>query len=865
MLKKFKQKISGKIIMLAAIFIIIALQFFYAKPAYADNILLDLLGSAVKGVLNIASAPIFMLLGTIVVGVSWLVGQISTLLVYLLFYVASYNSFIKEGIVGYGWVIVRDICNMFFILILLIIAFATILRQENYNAKKLLPKLLIMAVLINFSKTICGLAIDFSQVIMLTFVNGLNAGDSFFGHGALVNALGLNKLLSIKTATVDTLKSAFVGNANPMSVFGSLLFGFILLIIACIVVGIYTMVLMFRIVMLWILIILSPLAFLAMAIPAGAKYASQWTNEFTKYLIVGPAMAFFLWLALLLSQASFTTNFNLNQSIGAAKTGFDSQILTEMGNPQNLANFIVVVIFLLAGLMVAQQMGVAGGGAAGNAVAKIKATGIGAAKLPFKGASLAAGYGARKFAKHAFEIRPTKIVEGIKESFERKRKMDELAVRKRGAETLGKGGLRGVFGGMGAGQDWANRYVQLKGFKNIYKDIKAPGRIKPLKEEYSAKEKEIENKSEEIAKFANFQTLQEKEANKEKSKNLDTIMADLQTKIGKATGDDAEKLEKEYEGLLQTKIKLDEGINIPVSLDKGKLIEEQDKMKKELRGIQLRIRNVSLPKSLEARAAYRTSINEEKAKLKDVTLAEELMSYYADAKQNKDKYRMAAITEKLFNDANGNEILNEYGYNSDAVGLHQFIQKEMIDSKLMSQPEALLLQNDLSEAAERVNHWEMARTVGINQFGELESLIKKDTKTGKWDDSAHAHAAAAEIFKIDPQQIMRMLNRLAFGGERPDGKGGRTFSLSTLGMILTNGLSQAFQDHKNRILTNTAFNLSQPHVQNQMKEAGVSDQTINIFYQRGTEKGKTLNPGEILAELKQKELHLKSNNNSKKG
>jgi len=68
---------------------------------------------------------------------------------------------------------------MSFILILLIIAFATILRQESYS-KKLLPKLLIMAVLINFSRTIFGLLIDFSQVIMLTFVNAFSAGGGYF-------------------------------------------------------------------------------------------------------------------------------------------------------------------------------------------------------------------------------------------------------------------------------------------------------------------------------------------------------------------------------------------------------------------------------------------------------------------------------------------------------------------------------------------------------------------------------------------------------------------------------------------------------------------------------------------------------------
>ena len=37
------------------------------------------------------------------------------------------------------------------LLILLVIAISTILRYESYNIKKLLPKLLLMAILVNFS------------------------------------------------------------------------------------------------------------------------------------------------------------------------------------------------------------------------------------------------------------------------------------------------------------------------------------------------------------------------------------------------------------------------------------------------------------------------------------------------------------------------------------------------------------------------------------------------------------------------------------------------------------------------------------------------------------------------------------------
>ena len=50
-----------------------------------------------------------------------------------------------------AWNIVRNFVNMFFILILAFIGLATILRLETYVLNKILPCLIIMALLFNFS------------------------------------------------------------------------------------------------------------------------------------------------------------------------------------------------------------------------------------------------------------------------------------------------------------------------------------------------------------------------------------------------------------------------------------------------------------------------------------------------------------------------------------------------------------------------------------------------------------------------------------------------------------------------------------------------------------------------------------------
>ncbi len=327
----------------------------------------------------VGEGVIYAIVGWVVQLLAYVVGKLLNVITYALFWVANLDNFVNNGVVQLGWPVVRDLCNMFFILILLVIAFATILRIENYSVKKLLPKLIIMAVLINFSKTICGLFIDFSQVIMLTFMKSLGNAE-----GNLYQALGLGRIFSLSGyLTAEEVK--------VFTLLASLVLGLILLIIAGIVITIFTVILFFRMVALWILIILSPLAFIASILPGSSKYFSQWLSQFTNYLIVGPVMAFFLWLALAtVGQVQFA---DFNKELESTAKSDVSAALTEAGSKDNMIKFIVSICLLLGGLMAAQQLGVAGGKAAGGALSWLQ-------KAPMRGLGAAgkraAHFGVRK-------------------------------------------------------------------------------------------------------------------------------------------------------------------------------------------------------------------------------------------------------------------------------------------------------------------------------------------------------------------------------------------------------------------------------------------------------------------------------------
>ncbi len=318
-------------------------------------------------------------------------------------WIAPYNDFIRSAAVSTGWVLTRDIANMFFILVLLAIAFGTILKIEQLNYQKILPKLLIMAVLINFSKTICGVVIDFAQVIMLTFVNAFMAA----AGGNFLNALGIYRMMQI-----NQLNTLDISDSELAKAF---IFATAFLSIALIVVIVYIMVLAYRIVMLWILIILAPVAWLAGAFPVGKASAaySQWWDNFVGAVIVGPILAFFLWLALLtagggtLGKTFENPAYTASQSEQAAigTLGTENFFLNEAATTESTVGFIIATALLLAGLAAAQQSGGMAGTFAGNMASKtkgfaagaVKGAAVGAGALAVKGARRGAGYTDRQF------------------------------------------------------------------------------------------------------------------------------------------------------------------------------------------------------------------------------------------------------------------------------------------------------------------------------------------------------------------------------------------------------------------------------------------------------------------------------------
>lgn len=281
--------------------------------------------------------------------------------------IASYNNYIDVDVVQLGWVMVRDVANMFFVVALLVIAFGTILGLEEYEWKKNLVKLVLAAIFINFSNLIAQLFIDVAHIFTMTFLNAISAT----AGGNLINMFKLNEITNM-VGVDPNLNTEF-----DVEILLGTMVAATFAVLAAFAMGSYVFVMMARVVALWALIILSPLAYILGVLPKTQSYAERWWSEFSNYVIVAPVMVFFLWLSFatlgtgtIMSsiQADIPTGNRLNGSKSVELQGANfvesndpSKIsLSRVSTWENMANFLIALAFLRVGVKTTEETGVWG-------------------------------------------------------------------------------------------------------------------------------------------------------------------------------------------------------------------------------------------------------------------------------------------------------------------------------------------------------------------------------------------------------------------------------------------------------------------------------------------------------------------------
>jgi len=185
-----------------------------------------------------------------------------------------------------GWKSVRDLANMLIVLGFVIVGLATTLRIREYEAKKALFPLIIVALLVNFSLLFCGLIIDAGNITTKSLLENKT------------DALGQNFVEEISKKEGNTLCEASRNDDLQKYTTTAIMFGVAYLIITACFVYLFLIILV-RYAILGILFMLSPLAFAfwAFPFPKARELFQKWWESFLKWTFVGVCVAFFLWLA----------------------------------------------------------------------------------------------------------------------------------------------------------------------------------------------------------------------------------------------------------------------------------------------------------------------------------------------------------------------------------------------------------------------------------------------------------------------------------------------------------------------------------------------------------------------------------------
>ena len=179
-----------------------------------------------------------------------------------------------------GWDFFRNIANAIFAVIFLWIIFSQIsnVGVSNYGIKKILPRLIIGALLVNLSYYLCQIFVDLSNILGHTLKDALESGAGEIGANSEATGLGSEIIAKILGLTGAGLFIALaVGLPTLAAGFLAIMTVFIILVV--------------RQAGIILLIAMSPIAFAAWLLPNTEDLFKKWMKMFRGLLLVFPIIS----------------------------------------------------------------------------------------------------------------------------------------------------------------------------------------------------------------------------------------------------------------------------------------------------------------------------------------------------------------------------------------------------------------------------------------------------------------------------------------------------------------------------------------------------------------------------------------------
>ena len=201
-----------------------------------------------------------------------------------------------------NWSSFRDMANVFFVIMIAIIIFSQVTSAgiSNYGIKKMLPKIIIYAILVNISWYLAVIAVDISNIAGSTIFNWLVKDGWHFSDAAKGTE---SPVESILTGTATNAGLIVAAGVTAALVGG----GTILLFMISAVMALVTtlLILMIREAAVVVLVVISPLAFVMGLLPNTEGFLKKWMRFMKNMLIIYPICSLMVGGAIFVSNLLF--------------------------------------------------------------------------------------------------------------------------------------------------------------------------------------------------------------------------------------------------------------------------------------------------------------------------------------------------------------------------------------------------------------------------------------------------------------------------------------------------------------------------------------------------------------------------------
>ncbi|MDQ1299695.1 MAG: hypothetical protein QG636_363 [Patescibacteria group bacterium] len=326
-------------------------------------------GGAFVDILSLMVVPIAFVFLSISNFVLWVSGLVfNWAVIRTVFQFGTYFGTSDEMLTAWG--VMRDVANIGLLFGFIFMGVLLILNVEGgghghgggISAKKAIPRLLIFAVLVNFSLFTTQAVIDVSNGLASVFAEQAGQKCDLVGDAEKCANLGIASVIS-QRAGITTI---FAGGPNPLTdplktavVYVGLS---IFVMITAMVLLAGAIMFIYRAVVLSFLMVTSPIGFAGMAIPSLKKIADEWWSKLISQAFFAPVYLLLIFISLKLTEtlAKVSVEGGGKGSLASALAGTGGEPGTEAGNIQIVLVFMVVIGFMMASLVTANKMGAVG-------------------------------------------------------------------------------------------------------------------------------------------------------------------------------------------------------------------------------------------------------------------------------------------------------------------------------------------------------------------------------------------------------------------------------------------------------------------------------------------------------------------------